>query len=98
LSRREITMKSEILDRGNELNKRLSEVNSFICGYRNTWKRGILKAIKSKIFVGHLGYGWWRGAEIEADKVLSEKIYIALLEYQEGLRKEFRELGQEEGR
>ena len=86
-------MEKKILDRANELSKRLSEINSFIYTYKQTWKRGKLTIKKRKLFIGHLGYGFYASEEIEADKVLSEKIYLALLEYQEEIRKEFEELG-----
>lgn len=86
-------MEKYTLERANELSERIDEVDSFISRYTKTWKRGKLSFRKKRLFVGHKGYGYYNSSEIEADKVLSEKIYQALLEYQEEIHKEFNMLG-----
>lgn len=84
-------MKKEVLNRANELNKRIEALENFIHTFSQTWKHGILKS-RAELTIGHTSFGAYKYSEIQADEVLSEKIYNALLEYQIEIQKEFNEL------
>ena len=88
-------MQREILKKANELKIQIDSVDSFIYGYRNTWKQGFLKRWKSILKVGHKGYGYFKSEEMICDKELSELIYQTLLQYQLKIHREFENLGKE---
>lgn len=86
-------MNKSVLDRVNILAKQIRELEGFVHTYELTWKRGTLSKRGKKLFVGHLGYGYFSDSEIEADKELSEKIYQTVVEHLNEKKLEFERLG-----
>lgn len=84
-------MTQEQLEKGIELQKEISKLDSFISIGQKLW-RGKLIIRKLKMIFGLISYGWLEGKELKLDTETKDEVLEFIIAKRDRLKKELEEI------